>query len=98
MESKAPEEPAKSPPTTLQTSPAGAEGEMERSIRVTMGRATADLNRIDYRLLNPDARNQYDTAKNFTRQAESAISSKNLTFAKTLADKAAALAAQLAGK
>jgi hypothetical protein len=98
IESK-PEEPVKTPPpSTLQTAPAGAEIEMEKSIRSTLGRATADLSHIDYRVLNTDARTQYDTAKNFIRQSESAISSKNLTFAKTLADKAAALAAQLAGK
>ena len=60
-------------------------------------RATADLNRVDYRALNADARTQYDTAKRFIRQAEDAVRAKNLVFAKNLADKAAALAAQLAG-
>lgn len=98
VESKPEETPKTAPPTTLQTTPAGAEGEMERSIRSTLGRATGDLSRIDYRGLNTEARTQYDTAKNFIRQAESAITSKNLNFAKTLADKAAALAAQLSGK
>jgi hypothetical protein len=91
------EEPAK-PPTTLQTTPAMVEGEVERGIRASLQRATADLNRIDYRALNADARTQYDTAKRFVQQADDAIRIKNLVFAKNLADKAAALAAQLAGR
>jgi outer membrane biosynthesis protein TonB len=96
---KAPDEPAK-PPTTLQTTPAGSEGEVERSITVVLARASNDLKRIDYRGLSADARNQYDTVKSLVRQAESAMHAKNpnLVFAKTLADKAAALAAQLAPK
>ena len=44
------------PPTTLQTTPAGAEGEVERSIRTTLARAATDLSRVDYRVLNADAR------------------------------------------
>ena len=60
-----------------------------------MGRADGDLNRIDYRALNTDARTQYDTAKRFIEQAEEAIRMKNLLFAKNLADKAAVLATQL---
>ena len=60
-----------------------------------MARAGGDLNRIDYRALNADARTQYDTAKRFIQQAEEAIRAKNLPFAKNLADKAAVLATQL---
>ena len=41
----------------------GNETEVEDGIRSTLGRATIDLNRIDYRTLNADARRQYDTAK-----------------------------------
>ena len=91
------EEPAKAP-TTLQTTPATAEGDVERGIRASLQRATADLNRVDYRALNTDARTQYDTAKRFVRQADDALRMKNLVFAKNLADKAATLAAQLAGR
>jgi hypothetical protein len=98
VETKPEEAPKAAPPTMLQTTPAGAEGEMERLIRATLGRATTDLSHIDYRVLNAEARTQYDTAKNFIRQAESAIGTKNLNFARTLADKAAGLAAQLAVK
>jgi outer membrane biosynthesis protein TonB len=85
-------------PTTLQTAPATAEGEVERGVRATITRATNELNRIDYRSLNADARTQYDTAKRFIRQADDAVKSKNLVYAKNLADKAAAIAAQLAGR
>jgi hypothetical protein len=92
------EEPPKPPPSTLQTMPTNAEGEAERAIRATLQRANGDLNRVDYRGLNSDARSQYDTAKRMMRQADDAVRAKNLVFAKNLADKAAALAAQLAGR
>jgi hypothetical protein len=92
--------PAPPPPatTTLQTTPAAEQGEVERAIRGSMNRATAALNKIDYRALNANARTQYDTAKRFIEQAEDAIRMKNLPFAKNLADKAAVLAAQLSGQ
>ncbi len=93
------EEAPKPPPSsTLQTTPATAEGELERGVRATMTRASNELNRIDYRVLNADAKLQYDTAKRFIRQADDAVKAKNLVFAKTLADKAATLADQLAGR
>jgi outer membrane biosynthesis protein TonB len=91
------EEPARSAPT-LQTAPAEAEAELEKSVRTVMARAQHDLNRIDYRSLNQEARDQYEYAKSFIRQADDAIRVKNLPFAKTVADKAAVLAAQLAGR
>jgi hypothetical protein len=93
------EEPPKAPLAgTLQTGPTGSEGELERVIRTTIARAAGDLKRVDYRGLNPDARIQYDTAKRFVQQAEDAVRLKNLGFARNLADKAAALASQLAGR
>jgi hypothetical protein len=93
-----PQPPPTQPPTTLQTTPAAEQGEVERSIRATMARAAGDLNRIDYRALNADARTQYDTAKRFIEQAEEAIQARNLPFAKNLADKAAVLATQLSAR
>jgi len=91
------EDPAK-PTTTLQTAPATVEGEVERAIRTTLTKATADLNRVDYRALNADARTQYDTAKRFIGQADEAMRAKNLVLAKNLAEKAGTLAAQLGGR
>jgi outer membrane biosynthesis protein TonB len=97
VEPPKPEEPPK-PPTLLQTTPANTEVDLERGIRATLIRAQTDLNRVDAGRLNADARTQYDTAKSFIRQAEAAVRDKNLVFAKTVADKAAVLAAQLAPK
>lgn len=88
------EEPRPTAPT-LETTPAGEQGDLERGIRAALVRANADLGRVDYRTLNADARTQYDYAKRFIRQAEQGIREKNLVFAKTVADKAAAIAAQL---
>src|SRR5438552_14190305 len=88
------EEPRPSSP--LQTAPATAEGEAERSIRATIARATTDLSHVDYRALNADGRSQYDQAKRLMRQAEDAMREKNLVFARSVADKAATIAAQLA--
>jgi hypothetical protein len=92
-----PEEPVR-PPATLQTTTPDAEGEVERSIRGTLTRATNDLGKINYQQLNSEARTQYETAKSFIRQADAALRAKNLVFAKNLADKAATLATQLGGK
>src|SRR6266508_4526796 len=66
--------------------------------RATLTRAGDELKRIDYGRLNTDARTQYDTAKRFIRQADDALRSKNLVFAKNLADKAVAIADQLGGR
>ncbi|HKB13198.1 MAG TPA: hypothetical protein VKD69_21185 [Vicinamibacterales bacterium] len=93
-----PKPPVNPPAAPLQTTPATAEGEVERGIRASLQKADTDLKRIDYRGLNRDARTQYDTAKRFIAQAEGALHEKNLVFARSVADKAAALAAQLAGR
>lgn len=86
------------PPTALQTTSADAEGKEDQQIRALLAKAAGDLNQIDYQRLNSDGRTQYDTAKRFVTQAEKALTAKNLVFARTVADKAAALAAQLAGR
>lgn len=90
--------PRQPPPTTLQTTPTQREGQVERRVRALIAQATADLSRVNYQALNTDARNQYDMAKRFASQAEDAIRTRNLVFASNLADKAAALAAQLLGR
>jgi hypothetical protein len=93
-----PEPPKATAGTTLQTTPPEREAELEKTIRELLGRAAANLNRVDYRRLNADARLQYDQAKRFAEQAEEAVHAKNLVYAHNLADKAATLAAQLAGR
>lgn len=85
------------PPATLQTTPATADEELERGIRATLARASAALDRSDYRRLGTDARTQYDTARRFILQADEAVRAKNLVFARNLADKALTLATQLLG-
>jgi outer membrane biosynthesis protein TonB len=96
---KRPEEaPKPTAATNLQTTPSTTEAELERLIRESLARASVDLTRIDYRVLNADGKSQYDTAKRFIQQAEEAMRAKNLVFAKNLADKSASLAAQLADR
>lgn len=90
--------PSSIPVPTLQTTPTEQEGEVEGRIRSLIARATSDLNRTNYQSLNADGRTQYETAKRFVTQADDALKAKNLVFANNLADKAAALAAQLAGR
>lgn len=90
--------PVRTPSTTLKTVSPQEEGRMERAIRALARRAQADLNRVDYESLGRDARANYDQAKRFITQAEEALKAKNLVFAETVADKAATLAGQLAGR
>jgi hypothetical protein len=89
----APPLPADEPPRTLQTTPNA--GQAEQRIRGLLMSASRDLSKIDYRVLSVDAQAQYDTAKRFTEQADEALKTKNFVFAEQLADKAAAIAAQL---
>lgn len=70
----------------------------ERAVRDTLARATRDIGRVNYSRLSADGRAQYEQAKRFGEQAEDALRERNLIFAATLADKAATLAAELAGR
>jgi hypothetical protein len=78
----------------LQLAPAG-DGASEQNTRRRLAEAEKSLLRVDYRLLNTDAKAQYDTAKRFIVLAEQAIVERNLLFAHTLADKAATIATVL---
>jgi hypothetical protein len=101
-------EPAKPAPTEaprpdstlglLQTTPPENAAEAEKNIRALLGTVTQTLNRVDYRILKPDARAQYNTSKRFMQQAEDALKAKNFAFAQKLADKAAELARSLPGR
>jgi hypothetical protein len=71
---------------------------VQRSIRVHLDGAVANLNRVDYPTLSTDGKANFDQARRFIAQAEQALRAKNLVFAQTVADKAATLAAQLAGR
>ncbi|MFO7691799.1 MAG: hypothetical protein R6V57_01820 [Vicinamibacterales bacterium] len=89
-----PPPPAPAPPLQTTTNVT----EVEKAIRARMAQAARDLDRTDYRALNADRREQYDTARRFLQQADDALKVKNLVFAEQLADKAATLAAALAQK
>ena len=95
-----PVEPAK-PATTLQTTPPEREAALEREIREKLEVAARTLNGIDYRKkLSRSEQQQYDQAKSFLARAEEALRgpSKNLVFARQLAENAEKMAAQLAGR
>ena len=96
-----PDPPADPPtPNRVENRTLRAPGDLarERAIRERLTGASADLRRADYGRLSVGARGQYDQAKRFIEQAEQAIKDQNLAFASTLADKAATLAADLAGR
>jgi hypothetical protein len=80
----------------LQLAPPGEEGRVQEAVQRQLKQADHDLSRVDYRALGTDARAQYETAKRFATLAEQALKERNLVFAQTLADKAAAIAAVLA--
>jgi len=50
---------------------------------------------VDSRTLSSDARAQYQLALQFAKEAQTALNEKNLTYARNMAEKAAALASQL---
>ena len=87
-ETARPEEPR--PNRSLQTP--DSESISERAIRNQLARASADLQRVDYRTLSPNLKEQYDVAKRFIQQSEEALKAGNLVYASTLAGKAAEIA------
>ena len=93
-----PTDETRAPSNPLQTTPAVRQAQVERSILDTLSRASTNLNTVDYRALNADARTQYDQAKRFISQAQDALREKNLVFAANLAEKANTLAGQLSGR
>jgi hypothetical protein len=83
------------PPPTLRK-PGTADGaEAMRQVREVLDRANKTLGSIDYRRLNKDRREQYDTAKNFITQSEDALKKSTFEIARKLADKADQIAKEL---
>lgn len=93
-----PKEEPQPPPTTLQTTPPGAQQDMERQARGLLTQARRDLGRINQRSLNADGKGQYETASRFVEQADQALKAQNFVLALSLADKAATIAAVLVGR
>jgi outer membrane biosynthesis protein TonB len=93
-----PADETRAPSDTLQTTPAVRQAQVVRTIQDTLSRASTNLNSVDYRVLNNDAKTQYDQAKRFISQAQDALRERNLVFAANLAEKANTLASQLSGR
>ena len=85
------------PPRDLRAASGAEEATALAEIRTTLRRAARDLQRVDYNRLSGPGRLQYEQSRRFGQQAEEAIRDRNLVFAATLAEKAATLAAELAG-
>ena len=78
--------------------PSAAAADEERKVRALMTRAAGDLKRVNYQRLTAEGQAQYDQSKRFSEQAEEALKERNFVYAMTLADKAATIAAELAGR
>ena len=101
-----PEKPAPTPapapsgeaPRVLSAASAPPDPEAEKRINEMLRNAKGDLSRVDYRGLTRGGREQYDSAKGFTEEAEKALKERNFIYAQTIADKAAKIAAELLGR
>jgi hypothetical protein len=83
-------------PTQLRAPGMGSGPETAAEIRAILDRANTTLNtRIDYRLLNPEQKASYDTAKRFAAEGEKELKAANYVLAKELAEKADRLAKEL---
>ncbi len=78
--------------------PTAADLAEEKRITAILQRASRDIARLTYSRLTTDGRAQYDQSKSLSEQAGQAIKDRNWTYAETLADKAATLAAELVGR
>ena len=86
------------PPRELRPASPARDAAAEKQVRDTLSLAARDLGGVNYGRLSAEAKAQYDQSKRFTQQAEQALKDRNFVFAATLADKAATLAAGLAGR
>jgi hypothetical protein len=90
---------ASAEPAPLLRTPDTADDEgVVKSVRETLTRAEGNLNKVNYQALNPGAKAQHDTARRFIAQANDALKSRRLDFARYLAEKADRLSASLLNK
>lgn len=87
-----------SPPTVLSTPSTADPAEAERRVTDTLERTRRLLERVRVEALDRETRLQFDNAQRFAKQAEGALRAKSYLFATYLADKAEALARDLAGR
>jgi len=77
---------------------AGSAMTTESSVREMLAGAARDRATVNTGRLSPAGRSQYEQSERFTAQARQALQDGNLIFAATLAEKAAALAAELVSR
>ena len=94
--------PAEPPPAPPQPAapvlriPENADAAQQQSqIKTQIANAKAILDKTDYGPLRQPLKNAYDQAKNFVSEAEAALKSGNLVYAKETAEKAERLAKEL---
>lgn len=95
---KPPVQPDPAKAGVLETVLPGNQAEVGRTVRTQLNQANNDLKNLKRETLNADGKAQFDAAKRFIEQAEQAIKDRNLVYAAKLSDKAATLAARLAGR
>jgi hypothetical protein len=83
------------PPPLLRTQDSADDATVAKSVQETLQRAQQNLDKVNYQALNPGAKAQHDTARRFIAQAQDALKSRRLDFARYLADKADRLSASL---
>ena len=83
------------PPPLLRTQDTADDATVVKSVQETLQRAQQNLDKVPYQSLNPGAKAQHDTARRFIAQAQDALKSRRLDFARYLADKADRLSASL---
>ena len=83
------------PPPLLRTQDSADDATVVKSVQETLQRAQQNLDKVNYQALNPGAKGQHDTARRFIAQAQDALKSRRLDFARYLADKADRLSASL---
>jgi hypothetical protein len=83
------------PPPLLRTPDTADDATVAKSVQDTLARAQQNLDKVNYQALNPGAKAQHDTARRFIAQAQDALKSRRLDFARYLADKADRLSASL---
>ena len=90
--------PATAEPLEVRSVPSAAAAAEEKKVRDVMNRAQTDLKRVQEGKLSTEARVQFAAARRDWEQAEEALKQKNFVYAMALAERAATLAAELAGR
>lgn len=86
--------PPTDPPQVLQ--PTADTTDLQKRIQRQIDSATSDLNKVDRKTLPAAAREQFDQARSFLRQAQEFVAIKFYSYADQLSDKACRLARELA--